>query len=594
MRKNLKYMITTWRGLDNKNFYKCMFYSPISVLLPIVIALIPKLILDAIEKSISTNYMLILVAIITLALVVLNCIEPYFKGQIMKAYELNNLHHSVEAFRKLTSLSYSKLESGDGRETYERAKAFCCMDANPNSISSGEISECTASLITSCVGIISYISIFVFFQPLLILVILLTSVLEAFLVIKSEKNINNYNNERASIGTKIKYFYYTAIQPNAGKDIRIYSLKDWLSYYIAKLALIQSSIHKKIMRTTTHLTAFQSLGIFIRDSFAYGFLIYSVIVKTISISDFIFFLGLLIGFSAMITEFFHELGMLKRLDYECTAYLKFINLDNETETNKKKLVKIESIELRNLSFSYPGSNNLILDNINLFLTKKERLAIVGENGSGKTTLVKLLCGLYKPTAGEIFINGINLNEYAENDYLNRISTVFQDYHFFPLTIQENISLKSKENTDINKLNYVLNKAGIFEKINTLRDGVDTHMIREVWEDAADFSGGEKQKLLLARALYKDSDVLILDEPTAALDAIAENNMYLNYKEFAENKLSVFISHRLASTRFCDRIILLSEGKILEEGDHNKLLSNGGEYWRMFETQANYYKRKEDV
>lgn len=225
------------------------------------------------------------------------------------------------------------------------------------------------------------------------------------------------------------------------------------------------------------------------------------------------------------------------------------------------------------------------------VSKGENIAIVGENGAGKTTAIKLLCGLYYPTKGDILINGKSSRDFSKESYFDLFSVVFQDHNFLPLTVAENICARA--DYDKEKLSYALQKAGIDGKINSLEKKENTYMVKDVYKDAADFSGGEKQKLLLAKAIYKNAPVLILDEPTAALDPIAENELYLKYNEMTDNKISFFISHRLSSTRFCDRILFISDGRITEEGTHDELMAQKGAYYRMYQLQSYYYKETED-
>ena len=204
-------------------------------------------------------------------------------------------------------------------------------------------------------------------------------------------------------------------------------------------------------------------------------------------------------------------------------------------------------------------------------------------------MVKLICGLLHPTEGEIFINGINAVDFARDDYFKLFSVIFQDVHLLPISIAGNITLQQEEQYDKVRLQQCLEQSGLKDKIDRLPNGLNTLMVKNVNEEAVELSGGEVQKLLLARALYKEAPVLILDEPTAALDPIAENDIYMKYSEMTAGKTSVFISHRLASTRFCDRIIFLADGKIAEEGTHSELLALNGEYAKLFEVQSRYYR-----
>ena len=245
-----------------------------------------------------------------------------------------------------------------------------------------------------------------------------------------------------------------------------------------------------------------------------------------------------------------------------------------------------------MTFRYPGSEREIFSHLNLTLHPGEKLAVVGVNGAGKTTLVKLLCGFYDPDEGEVLLNGVNIREYNRRDYYRLFTTVFQDFSLLAGEIEENVASFDQQ-IDRDRVEACIEKAGLLPKIKGLPKGCHTHLEKEVYDDAIELSGGELQRLMMARLLYKDSPVIILDEPTAALDAIAESDIYQKYQELARGKSSVFISHRLASTRFCDRIILLENGRIAEEGTHEELLLRGKGYARLFEMQSKYYKSSVD-
>ncbi|MCD8325782.1 MAG: ABC transporter ATP-binding protein [Lachnospiraceae bacterium] len=247
------------------------------------------------------------------------------------------------------------------------------------------------------------------------------------------------------------------------------------------------------------------------------------------------------------------------------------------------------LELRDVSFTYPGQEKPVIFHINLTIKSGEKLALIGLNGAGKTTLVKLLCGFYQPTEGEILVNGLPLEKIERRQYYSLLSVLFQDYTILPGTVEENIA--STHHPEKERMERALSESDFRRVLSKLSQKEKSLLVKEVYDDAVDFSGGEKQRLLLARALYKDAKLLILDEPTAALDPIAEKEIYLRYGELGEGKTSVFISHRLSSTRFCDRIILLENGQIAEEGTHESLMEAGGRYAELFEMQSRYYREQ---
>ena len=249
-----------------------------------------------------------------------------------------------------------------------------------------------------------------------------------------------------------------------------------------------------------------------------------------------------------------------------------------------------TIEFRNVSFKYPQGEKKILDNVSFRIESGEKIALVGLNGAGKTTLTMLMCGLFMPDEGEVLLDGHPLTEYNRDEIYALFGFVPQNYHLLPVSIARNIaSAMTDDEIDREKLEYCIETAGLAEKIASLPNGAETPINREVNRDGIELSGGETQKLLLARLLYKNPPCIILDEPTAALDPIAEDRMYRRYNEIAANATSVFISHRLASTRFCDRIFLLEGANFVESGTHEELMERGGKYRELFDIQSKYYR-----
>ena len=262
-----------------------------------------------------------------------------------------------------------------------------------------------------------------------------------------------------------------------------------------------------------------------------------------------------------------------------------------TATLSNAAATAPSIEFRNVSFTYEGSEKPVLTNVSFKINADEKIALVGNNGAGKTTIVKLLCGLYPPTSGEILIDGKSINDIGVEKYQDMISVLFQDTSPIALSIAENVCGCEPKDVDRKKLQDCLEKAGLLEKVNTLTKKEETYITPILDEKGVVLSGGETQKLLLAKAMYKDGPMLILDEPTSALDPIAESRIYEEYNQLANKKTAVFISHRLASTKFCDRILFLDNGQIVEEGSHDQLMKNGGKYREIFDIQSHYYKEE---
>lgn len=295
--------------------------------------------------------------------------------------------------------------------------------------------------------------------------------------------------------------------------------------------------------------------------------------------------------SGGMSSFVSTLGDMRNNAPFLELTFEFLDIPNNmyqgSLTVEKRNDRKYEVEFRNVSFKYPGSENYALRNVNMKFEIGKRLAVVGMNGSGKTTFIKLLCRLYDPTEGEILLNGIDIRKYNYAEYMNIFSVVFQDFKLFSLTLGENVA--SGSNIDREKVIDCLNKAGFGGRLAEMPNGIDTYLYTDYEKDGVNVSGGEAQKIAIARALYKDSPFIILDEPTAALDPIAEAEIYGKFDEIAGDKTAIYISHRLSSCKFCDEIAVFHEGAVIQQGTHASLVSDeSGKYYELWHAQAQYY------
>lgn len=295
--------------------------------------------------------------------------------------------------------------------------------------------------------------------------------------------------------------------------------------------------------------------------------------------------------SGGMSSFVSTLGDMRNNAPFLELTFEFLDIPNNmyqgSLTVEKRNDRKYEVEFRNVSFKYPGSENYALRNVNMKFEIGKRLAVVGMNGSGKTTFIKLLCRLYDPTEGEILLNGIDIRKYNYAEYMNIFSVVFQDFKLFSLTLGENVA--SGSNIDREKVIDCLNKAGFGGRLAEMPNGIDTYLYTDYEKDGVNVSGGEAQKIAIARALYKDSPFIILDEPTAALDPIAEAEIYGKFDEIAGDKTTIYISHRLSSCKFCDEIAVFHEGAVIQQGTHASLVSDeSGKYYELWHAQAQYY------
>ncbi len=584
MNSNLKYMLKNWIAWDKKSLIYFFIRVPALVFQPIVTAYIPKAMIDCITEGVTVGRLTLVVGLLSVLLVLTTWFAPFMQELLNGSARIIRMRYAVLAFRKNLYTDYKNIESPHGREKNKRAMEFY---RSYYSGSSDFLDSCNQFCVC-IVGIITSLALIYKINMIMILIILATCVCEFFLLKFLNKKEKKTKNERSKIFVRFDYYYNLCRDFSAAKDIRLYGFTDYFMLAVAKIIYELEAVNQKFARQNIKVGGTRALLNLLRELVAYVYLTYLVCSSRLSVSDFIFYFGIITGFSNWIMNAVYQYSNLERCCNDCAAFREFAESTDENDNKPDIDFKgIESIEFQNVSFKYQSAEKSTINNMSFKVNKGENIAIVGENGAGKTTAVKLLCGLYYPTSGEILINGKSNRDFSGNSYFNLFSAVFQDYYFMPMTIAENICATS--NYDKQKLFAAFEKAGISDKINTLPDKEKSYMIKDVYKNAVDFSGGEKQKLLLAKAIYKNAPVLILDEPTAALDPIAENELYLKYNEITSNKISFFISHRLSSTRFCDRILFIKDGRIAESGTHEELMALKGLYYRMYQIQSYYYK-----
>ncbi|MBP5773088.1 MAG: ABC transporter ATP-binding protein, partial [Eubacterium sp.] len=405
----------------------------------------------------------------------------------------------------------------------------------------------------------------------------------------------------APTNRKLNYLERTSKNFDFAKDIRLFNMS---GVFKREFAVLNNFFFKKNRQHHNRwiIGALCMESVLLSETLVmYGWLVWSVLKGEMAISDLLLFIGLVnslhrnIGFMSWIYS------AVKTNTLMINDYREFVNWKEDSESfaegeGVEKNLDFDSYEFKfeNVSFKYPGHDNYVLKNINLTIKNDSKLAVVGINGAGKTTLIKLIMKLYNPTEGRILLNGRDLRDFDRDEYFKLFSPVFQNIECFALPIFENVSFEVEEETDMDKVTSALERSGLLEKIDMYDAGIRVNLLKIFDEKGIDLSGGEKQKLALARALYKDAPIVILDEPTAALDALAEDRMYREFNNMVKNKIAIFISHRLGSTRFCDQIAMFKEGEIVELGTHSELLEKNGEYAEMFNIQSSYYKDEEVI
>lgn len=402
-----------------------------------------------------------------------------------------------------------------------------------------------------------------------------------------------HREEEMSYYKRLDYMEKVMTEREYAKDVRIFGLRAWLVDLWDGTMRLYGAFVKKREGRYIWANVLDLVLTFARNGIAYAYLLHITLTQGLPASQFLLYFTALSGFTQWVNGILEQFSTLHRESLELSTMREFLDwkepfrfedgekLDCDTK-------RAHELRLENVSFCYQGAEKDTLSHIDLTVHPGEKLAVVGLNGAGKTTLVKLLCGFLDPTEGTVRFDGEDIRKYNRCDYYRMFSAVFQDFSVLEAPLLENVT-QSMENADEDRVWQCLEQAGLTQKVRSLPKQLQTPIGREVYEDGVELSGGQTQRLMLARALYKDAPVLILDEPTAALDPIAEHEIYQKYSEMSCGKTSIFISHRLASTRFCDRILFLADGKIAEEGTHEELLHLGGGYAELFEVQSQYYR-----
>lgn len=404
------------------------------------------------------------------------------------------------------------------------------------------------------------------------------------------------NDEQGTFGNRV-FGYFSSASSNRARmaDMRFYKQQDIAEYYLENNNAFS-------MKSTFAQYAKGPMGLLIAlsscvSAFLTGLIYLLVCIKAwagaFGLGTATQYIGSVTSFFGGFSELMKCIGVMRINSSFLDTVFELLDTPNtmyqgSLTTEKRSDIQYD-VEFRDVSFKYPGSEAYALRHVNMKFKVGSRLAVVGMNGSGKTTFIKLLCRLYDPTEGEILLNGIDIRKYRYDDYMKIFSVVFQDFQLLALPLGQNVA--ASQTYDAARVLDCLNKAGFGEKLAKMPHGLDTYLYKSVDTEGVDVSGGEAQKIAIARALYKDSPFIILDEPTAALDPIAEAEIYSKFDEIAGDKTAVYISHRLSSCKFCDEIAVFDSGSVIQQGTHSDLLADeSGKYFELWNAQAQYYKK----
>ena len=440
-------------------------------------------------------------------------------------------------------------------------------------------------------GFAVYLTILSHLDPILLLVTIATCLAGFWIARRTSGWMYRHRDEEEAYITRKRYIHRVAESVPVAKDIRIFGLQNWINDLYASVHDVYLAFRLRAEKVKLLAELTEAVLTMARNGIAYGYLIQMALLEHLSVGEFLLYFTAISTFTQWVMGILQASLKLHTQSLDISRVREFLDYPEPFRFSGGAALpdrRPYELRLEDVSFRYDGAETDTLRHLNLTIHPGEKLAIVGLNGAGKTTLVKLLCGLLDPTEGRVLLNGVDVRQFNRQEYYGLFSAVFQEFSILNVTIAENIA-QTTENIDYARVNTCIDQAGLTQAVAQLPQGAQTYVGREVFLDGVLFSGGQTQRLMLARALYKDSPILILDEPTAALDPLAENDIYLKYNDMTAGKTSLFISHRLASTRFCDRIILLADGGVAEEGTHESLLAAGGAYASLFAVQSRYYQ-----
>lgn len=555
----------------------------------------PKYVLSFIEDDLPFNTIIMYTVIICLIMMILDVISTTCYNSFEFEYRKTEGYVEKKRMDKLFHTDFKNMESPDFLDYAQRAKTALnrgkgfhgVLYQSRNFIAQGTLMILSAALI----GI----------QNLLMMIIFIVI---SFGIVKissffTKRDKIKFSDAMAPTWRKMNYLESTTKNFDFAKDIRLFNMSN---AFFNQLSGVNETYKELNRKHHNRMVLWEvSLGsvLIVQKILMYTWLVYNVVTGAYQISDFVLYVGLVSTFHASVGYVNWIYSDMRTNSLMINDYRNFVDWKEDRETADEKdghitEINLDKFEFRfeNVSFKYPGHDNYVLKNVNLTIKNGAKLAVVGVNGAGKTTFIKLMMKLYEPSEGRILLNDVDIKEYNREEYFKLFSPVFQNVECFAMPIYQNISFAEEDKTDMNKINEVLEQSGLSEKINSYEKGIHTNLLKIFDKEGIDLSGGEKQRLAMARALYKDGKVVILDEPTAALDALAEDRMYREFKNMIHGKTAVFISHRLGSTRFCDKIAMFEDGTIVEEGTHEELMAKNGKYAYMFGIQSQYYDEKQ--
>lgn len=594
---NIMYALKNeWLWAKDKILFS-LVWRPIDLFTMLAGMYFPKLIIDAITMGREAWYIAALVVGYYLILLVTGRVSYYAacRGERYHFYVPIKYQHKLAQHR--FSTDFQNTDDPDINLKFNKAQS----DSSTTSGAANNICGGLIRIAYSILGMASCAAIITVVSPWILVTVIIEAVIYYFFSRANMKYARDHADENADVNRRKNYIAGFSSNFEYAKDIKIYGMRGWIDDMYKQFQGESLRLYKNEQTRWCVQRLSGVLLYTIRHGISYFFLTAMLFDGKITPGDFVFMLSAVGSLAASLSRISWDFNTMHDYTQKISWYREYFDTPERFNHGEGEPIPTRAqmpmdIEFKDVSFKYPSAEGEMyaLKHVNLKIKAGEKLAIVGRNGAGKTTLVKLLCGLYYPSEGEITLGGTDIKKFNIDEYYSLISAVFQDINIIPLTIAQFVAATDiDEDVNRDKAKHCLELAGLGEKIESLEKGIDSRLMKGIYDDSIDLSGGEKQKLMLARALYKNAGIVVLDEPTAALDPIAENELYMKYNMLTKGTTSLYISHRLASTRFCDRIIYIEDGEIAECGTHDELMAMNGKYAYMYGLQSKYYSENID-
>lgn len=584
----VKRMLQNMKVQDSKQFGRIAVYTIMAAIYPFFGVLLPKLAIGILEQGSENAGKNLILAMAVYAL--LAGVVGFVSTKLLYLIQAQNmrirLRYLGDTAHKLMTMDYKYVE--DAKFMDENDRALHAGNDNANGIEG--VYNRLSILPAKFLSIVGMIVIAGVLSPWILFML----ILHVAVTMWASRQNHNYRyarkDEQAKASRRISYYYKTTHDFSYGKDIRIYNFRDRIMKNYQEEILALTALVKKLANRQYLLGFTGLLTLLVTNVLMYGILIYRT-YNGMPVSSFTMYVSLITTLMTSMLSFGEDISIIMNEGQYVGDFYRLMDEQLEKEGESMD-VQEDTLEIvfDHVSFRYPHTEKDIFKDLNFTIHKGERLAIVGVNGAGKSTLVKLMTGLFEPTEGHIYINGTDITKYSKKELYKLYSAVFQDVNILAFPIRENVAC-ADEKVDDERVKEALDKVGLLKKTEGFEKGLDQMMLKVIDEEGTDFSGGERQKLSIARGLYKDAPMVIMDEPTAALDALAEAEIYESFSSMVEGKTAVYISHRLASTKFCDKIALFDKDGLKEYGSHEELMQLRGSYYEMFTVQGKYYQEQ---